>query len=171
MTTVENRYAAWLQDVEEQQQADRRSEAFWRTDGCVREKKSVRTLSGLRAQQRALKLSWGVESLRRRALDEDVEFSSVSVSRVGTVGTVSVIGEAPDPDRSAGAFGDWTPVRVTGWRSRVLPWLEAVVQPRPRKEGCEEPRKGVWNPCEKVKKDEDGVSADDQELEGKVCAV
>ncbi|KAE9029033.1 hypothetical protein PR001_g11602 [Phytophthora rubi] len=52
---AEDRYAAWLKDVEEQEQADRLSEAFWRADGCVGVKKPVRTLSGLYAQQRALR--------------------------------------------------------------------------------------------------------------------
>ncbi|EGZ09757.1 hypothetical protein PHYSODRAFT_338497 [Phytophthora sojae] len=44
-----------LRDVEELQQAERLSEAFWRGDGCVGKPKPVRTLSGLRAEQRVLR--------------------------------------------------------------------------------------------------------------------
>ncbi|KAE9020142.1 hypothetical protein PR003_g15574 [Phytophthora rubi] len=43
---AEVRYSAWIKDVEEQEQAERLSEAFWREDGCVRDKKPVQTLSG-----------------------------------------------------------------------------------------------------------------------------
>ncbi|KAE9241520.1 hypothetical protein PF004_g7020 [Phytophthora fragariae] len=52
---AEDRYAAWVKDVEEQEQADRLSEAFWEADGCIGVKKPVRTLSGLYAQQRDLR--------------------------------------------------------------------------------------------------------------------
>ncbi|KAE9008565.1 hypothetical protein PR003_g16468 [Phytophthora rubi] len=48
-------YADWLREVEELQQAERLSEAFWRADGSVGRPKPVCTLSGLRAQQRALR--------------------------------------------------------------------------------------------------------------------
>ncbi|GMF22233.1 unnamed protein product [Phytophthora fragariaefolia] len=52
---AEDCYADWSRDIEELQQAERLREAFWRADGCVGKPKPVRTLSGLRAQQRALR--------------------------------------------------------------------------------------------------------------------
>ncbi|KAE9301606.1 hypothetical protein PF008_g22714 [Phytophthora fragariae] len=52
---AEDSYADWLREVEELQQAERLSEAFWRADWSVGRPKPVRTLSGLRAQQRALR--------------------------------------------------------------------------------------------------------------------
>ncbi|EGZ27543.1 hypothetical protein PHYSODRAFT_321340 [Phytophthora sojae] len=52
---AEESYADWLRDVEEFQQAGRLSEAFLRADGCVGKPKPVRTLSGPRAEQRALR--------------------------------------------------------------------------------------------------------------------
>ncbi|EGZ29598.1 hypothetical protein PHYSODRAFT_323102 [Phytophthora sojae] len=52
---AEESYADRLRDIEELQQAERLSEAFWRSDGCVGKPKPVRTLSGLRAEQRALR--------------------------------------------------------------------------------------------------------------------
>ncbi|KAE9311713.1 hypothetical protein PF008_g20135 [Phytophthora fragariae] len=57
----EDSYADWLREVEEQQQAERLSEAFWRADGSVGRPKPVRTLSGLRAQQRALRAKMKAE--------------------------------------------------------------------------------------------------------------
>ncbi|EGZ13910.1 hypothetical protein PHYSODRAFT_335615 [Phytophthora sojae] len=66
------------QDLEELEQAERLSEAFWRADGCVGDKKPVRTLSGLRAEQRELRAKMQADKLqaarrgRRVSVGEDV---------------------------------------------------------------------------------------------------
>ncbi|EGZ06526.1 hypothetical protein PHYSODRAFT_254467 [Phytophthora sojae] len=76
---AEESYADWLRDVEELQQAERLSEAFWRADGCVGKPKPVCTLSGLRAEQRALRAKMKADKEeedarrgRRVSVEEDV---------------------------------------------------------------------------------------------------
>ncbi|KAG2982692.1 hypothetical protein PC121_g22476 [Phytophthora cactorum] len=56
MTMARDCYAGWLHGMEEQEQADRLSEAFWRADGGVSDtpRQQVRTLSGIQAERRAL---------------------------------------------------------------------------------------------------------------------
>ncbi|KAL3665015.1 hypothetical protein V7S43_010190 [Phytophthora oleae] len=49
-----DRYAQWVKDIEEQEQPERLSEAFWRADGCIGERKRVRTLSQAFAERRAI---------------------------------------------------------------------------------------------------------------------
>ncbi|EGZ07657.1 hypothetical protein PHYSODRAFT_528003 [Phytophthora sojae] len=75
---AEDRYSQWQQDLEELEQAERLSEAFWRADGCVGDTKPVRTLGGLRAEQRELRAKMQADKLeaarrgRRVSVGEDV---------------------------------------------------------------------------------------------------
>ncbi|KAI9985173.1 hypothetical protein PInf_004498 [Phytophthora infestans] len=65
---AEDRYARWTKDLEEQEQAERLSEAFWKADGCVGPKPKVRRLSEVRARQdahRARKADQGPTGARR----------------------------------------------------------------------------------------------------------
>ncbi|KAE9010338.1 hypothetical protein PR001_g15107 [Phytophthora rubi] len=91
---AEDSYADSLREVEGLQQAERLSEAFWRADGNVGRPKPVRTLSGLRAQQRALRAKMKADKEaetarrgRRIPVGEDVPSGSV-VTVSGTVLTV-----------------------------------------------------------------------------------
>ncbi|KAI9990053.1 hypothetical protein PInf_020359 [Phytophthora infestans] len=65
---AEDRYARWTKDLEEQEQAERLSEAFWKADGCVGPKPKVRRLSEVRARRdahRARKADQGPTGARR----------------------------------------------------------------------------------------------------------
>ncbi|KAI9989977.1 hypothetical protein PInf_020283 [Phytophthora infestans] len=65
---AEDRYARWTKDLEEQEQAERLSEAFWKADGCVGPKPKVRQLSEVRARRdahRARKADQGPTGARR----------------------------------------------------------------------------------------------------------
>lgn len=65
---AEDRYARWTKDLEEQEQAERLSEAFWKADGCVGLKPKVRRLSEVRARRdahRARKTDQGPTGARR----------------------------------------------------------------------------------------------------------
>ncbi|KAI9979599.1 hypothetical protein PInf_028703 [Phytophthora infestans] len=65
---AEDRYARWTKDLEEQEQAERLSEAFWKADGCVGPKPNLRRLSEVRARRdthRARKADQGPTGARR----------------------------------------------------------------------------------------------------------
>ncbi|KAI9990724.1 hypothetical protein PInf_018282 [Phytophthora infestans] len=72
---AEDRYARWTKDLEEQEQAERLSEAFWKADGCVGPKPKMLTMPG-----KLIKA--------RRVLDEGVKLQSERVSRVVLAATV-----------------------------------------------------------------------------------
>ncbi|KAI9998586.1 hypothetical protein PInf_003135 [Phytophthora infestans] len=65
---AEDRYTRWTKDLEEQEQAERLSEAFWKADGCVGPKPNLRRLSEVRARRdthRARKADQGPTGARR----------------------------------------------------------------------------------------------------------
>ncbi|GMF57101.1 unnamed protein product [Phytophthora fragariaefolia] len=103
-------YAAWCSALEEQEQADRLSEAFWRMDGGGDAPRiPVQTRSGLESERRTLgakrEATTTVESLRgcRRLVGEDVP-SRDGGQRVGS-GAVCLDPRADDA-RSLGEVLD-----------------------------------------------------------------
>eukprot|EP00644_Phytophthora_capsici_P015830 jgi/Phyca11/10369/fgenesh1_pm.PHYCAscaffold_49_\ len=79
MEMAGDRYARWMKDLEEQEQAERLSEAFWRMDGYVGPRPRVPTLSELHAERcanrerlRELERERAARRGRRVSVGEDV---------------------------------------------------------------------------------------------------
>ncbi|KAG2776114.1 hypothetical protein PC129_g23672 [Phytophthora cactorum] len=96
MTVAQECYADWIRGMEEREQADRLSEAFWRADGGTSDTPSqqMRMLSGIQAERRALRAKMQAsedEQAARRG-------RRASVGRMSSVRTVATVsGTVPVP--------------------------------------------------------------------------